>query len=264
MRTDAVAVSRTGSPVIRLDATDSDIAALNSLSRRGVRVGNESPDKDLHLDEMIPKPWGQEYRAYADDFLDIWHLQIDPGHSTSMHVHPRKTTYLLCLSGSGVTRTLKGVHGFGRGAVIRIGRGSFHSTENTASSEPLMIIEVETPRNKFDLMRLQDSYARAGKGYEQASHAAGVAAKRVPYLPHARMCRTSPDGSYAFEILAGMDVYYRRHSAAAYLIPLDFAGLVNDHIAILTDHPQDVRKPNLDGYYLGIRRVLPSHDVTKP
>lgn len=92
----------------RIDAGEADVAAMNSLSRRGVRVGNENIDADIHLHEMIPKPWGQEYRAYADDFLDVWHLQINPGHSTSMHAHPRKTTYLLCLSGSGMTRTLRG------------------------------------------------------------------------------------------------------------------------------------------------------------
>lgn len=240
---------------IRIDARDSDIAAINSLSRRGVRVGNENTELDTHLHDLILKPWGQEYRAYTDDFLDVWQLQINPGHSTSMHAHPRKTTYLLCLAGAGVTHTLNGSHSFAAGAVLRIGRGAFHSTENN-SSAPLLIVEVETPRNKYDLIRLHDAYDRAGKGYEQAAIDLNTAARPVSYLPNARMCKTSPCGAYAFDILSGMDVHYRRHSAGTYLVPLGFAELISDQMDILTNRPEDRRRPNLDCYYLGIRQLL--------
>lgn len=238
----------------RIDAGEADVAAMNSLSRRGVRVGNENLDADVHLHEMIPKPWGQEYRAYADDFLDVWHLQINPGHSTSMHAHPRKTTYLLCLSGTGMTRTLRGDRPCESGTVLRIGRGAFHATEATGA-DPLLIVEVETPRNKYDLVRLRDGYDRAGKPYEQVTSALVTASKNVPYLPNARMRKASPCGAYAFNILSGMDAHYRRHSAGAYLVPLGIAELVADQMDILTDRHDDHRKPNIDSYYLGIRRV---------
>lgn len=241
--------------LIRIDAFDADIAAMNSLLRRGVRVGNENCDTDLHLREMIPKPWGQEYRVYADDFLDVWHLQINPDQATSMHAHPRKTTYLLCLSGEGRTTTLGGEIEVRSGTVLRIGRGAFHSTENTGTVEPLMIVEVETPRNKYDLVRLRDGYQRAGTGYEQLAADLTVASKRVPFLPNARMCKNSPCGGFAFDILSGIDVHYRRHSAGKYLVPLGVAEIITYRMAILTDQPADKRKPNLDSYYLGIRRV---------
>jgi mannose-6-phosphate isomerase-like protein (cupin superfamily) len=254
VRTAEVA-SRPESEPIRIEASDADIAALNSLLRRGVRVGNENCDADLHLQEMIPKPWGQEYRVYADDFLDVWHLQINPGHATSMHAHPRKTTYLLCLSGQGRTTTLAGQIEVTRGTVLRIGRGAFHTTENTGVDEPLMIVEVETPRNKYDLVRLRDGYQRAGTGYEQRATNLTVTPRKVAFLPNTRMCKNSPCGSYAFEILSGMDVHYRRRSAGAYLVPLGVAEIISDQMAILTDHPADTRRPNLDSYYLGIRRV---------
>ena len=244
----------TSRSVINVETTDSDMASVNSLLRRGVRVGNESCDEDQHLHELIPKPWGQEYRAYSDDFLDVWHLQINPGHATSMHVHPRKTTYLLCLAGNGIMHTLAGAQEFGPGAVVRIARGAFHSTENSGG-QPLMLVEVETPRNKYDLMRLRDSYNRVGESYEQHFDREQVAHRRVPYIPNARMCRTSPCGGFAFDILSGMDVHYRRRSAASYLIPLDCAAVITDSMEILTDGPHDDRKPNLDSYYLGIRRV---------
>lgn len=51
---------------------------MTNLLRRGVRVGNEDSDGDRHLHEMIPKPWGRAYRVYVDDFLDVWHLEIQP------------------------------------------------------------------------------------------------------------------------------------------------------------------------------------------
>lgn len=240
---------------IRITASDADVAALNDVLRRGIRVGNEHLDEDPHLHEMIPKPWGQEYRVYADDFLDVWHLQIEPGHGTSMHAHPRKTTYLLCLAGEGVTTTLGGTIALRRGTILRIGRGAFHSTENTGTDEPLMLVEVETPRNKYDLVRLRDGYQRAGTGYEQVARELPTRPRKLTFLPNASLCRVSPCGGYGFNILSGMDVHYRRHSTGSYLIPLSVRELVVDDMDILTDQPADHRRPNLDSYYLGIREV---------
>lgn len=240
----------------RIDAADADIAEMDSLLRGGLRIGNENDDIDAHLHDMIPKPWGREYRVYVDDFLDVWHLQINPGHATSMHAHPRKTTYLLCLSGTGETHTLAGTIGLSRGTVLRIGRGAFHSTETTSTTEPLMIVEVESPRNKYDLVRLRDGYARAGKGYERVATELHVAAKKVPFLPNARIRKESPCGGFTFDILSGMDVHYRRYSLGAYLVPLSVSEMINDRMTILTDRSDDVRRPNLDSYYLGIRHVV--------
>ena len=181
--------------VARIDAGDEDVAMLDSLLRRGARVGNENLDADRHLHELIPKPWGREYRAYADDFLDVWHLQIDPGHATSMHTHPRKTTYLLCLAGEGTMTTLRGALPVRAGTVLRIGRGAFHSTSSEAPQEPLMLVEVETPRNKYDLLRLCDGYQRVGTGYEQKATALATKPRRVPYLRNASLCRVSPSAA---------------------------------------------------------------------
>ncbi len=242
-----------GSEPIRIDATDADISAMNSVLRQGSRVANENVEKDLHLNEMISKPWGQEYRIYVDDFLDVWHLRIDPRQSTSMHSHPRKTTYLLCLAGSGITHTLDRSIAVAPGTVLRIGRGAFHATENTAEDKALMIAEVETPRNKYDLLRLRDSYDRAGQGYETAGCDAPTATKRIPFLPNAQLRKISPCGGFAFDIHSGMDIHYRRGSAGAYLIPLGIEDLIADRMAILTDHPADTRRPNLDCHYLSIR-----------
>jgi mannose-6-phosphate isomerase-like protein (cupin superfamily) len=239
----------------RIDAGDGDVAMLNGLLRRGVRVGNENPDGDDHLHQLIPKPWGREYRAYADDFLDIWHLQIDAGHATSMHAHPRKTTYLLCLAGEGTMTTLTGTVPVRAGTVLRIGRGAFHSTSSESPEGPLMLVEVETPRNKYDLLRLRDGYQRAGTGYELAATELRTKPRKVPYMGNASLCRTSPCGNYSFNICAGMDIHYRRRELGVFLIPLGIRELLTDRMTILTDHPEDHRRPSLDNYYLGIRRA---------
>src|SRR5215813_15313447 len=67
-------------------------------------------DSDSYLDRVIQKPWGYEYRIYADQFYDLWKLCILPEQSTSMHCHPRKETALLCLGGRGTMRFLEGVY----------------------------------------------------------------------------------------------------------------------------------------------------------
>jgi len=223
--------------------------------RRGGRSGNEDPEIHEHLQGLIPKPWGQEYRTYVDDYLDVWHLEIEPGHATSMHAHPRKLTCLLCLSGTGATHTLAGTIEVTAGTVLHIERGAFHSTENVSAAEPLSIIEVETPRNKYDLLRLRDGYNRAGTGYESTGKRVAAALRKVSFLPNAWMRRTSPCGGFAFDIVSGMDVHYRRRSVGAYLVPLGIAEMLAGRMAILSDHPDDTRTPNLDCYYLGIRRV---------
>lgn len=55
-----------------------------------------------------------------------------------------RTTYLLCLAGNAIMRTLAGAQEFGPGTVIRIAREASHSTENPGR-EPLMLVEVRHP-----------------------------------------------------------------------------------------------------------------------
>lgn len=132
--------------VRRLDPGPGDVAQLNRVVRTRVRPGNEQFEQDDHLDKVVPKPWGYEYRAFVNDYFDFWALHIDAPHGTSMHVHPRKLTYLICLGGSGVTRSLTEEIEIGPGSMVRIAQGAFHATSNVGD-EPLELIEVEVPRN---------------------------------------------------------------------------------------------------------------------
>ena len=56
------------------------------------------------------------------------------------------------------------VQGLGK---TRLPRGLFHSTK--ALSDQLLLLEVETPKDKHDLVRLSDNYGREFKPYEDES-----------------------------------------------------------------------------------------------
>lgn len=126
-------------------------------------------DKDVHLNELIEKPWGFEYRVYCDDTFDIWRLHIKTSQSTSMHCHANKDTVLICLSGSGETRFLNGeMHNLTQGSNVYITKGIYHQTISSVDQE-LQLIEIENPRNKYDLIRLSDNYGRENTSYEKKS-----------------------------------------------------------------------------------------------
>ncbi|MEW1861043.1 hypothetical protein OG896_13395 [Streptomyces sp. NBC_00669] len=238
--------------LVRIDPGPRDFAALNEAVRKGSRVANEHLDDDEHLNEVIPKPWGLEYRVFVDDFIDVWNLRINSGESTSMHVHPRKLTYLLCLAGEGVTDTLTGQVPLSAGTILRIGGGAFHSSRSLGP-EPLWLIEVEAPRNKFDLIRLRDNYDRQGTAYEQDyTESPDLPAKPISYLPQARLRDRSPGAEFAFSIRAGMDIFYRRQEQDLFHIALGLTGVVTGEIDILVPVRSDLRRPTLDQYYLSI------------
>lgn len=247
--------TRPGYLPVRLDAGRADILKLQRLLRDGARAHNEQFDEDTHLNDVIPKPWGYEYRAYVDDFFDLWALHIVGGAGTSVHVHPRKLTYLLCLGGEGVTTGVDREDVPVRaGSVLRIAPGAFHGTRNTGS-EPLELIEVEVPRNKFDLIRLQDDYDRTGKGYETvAVEEPRHPMRSVPAYPNTKMRARTPDGRFRFELRTGMDIFYRPSERDLFYIPLHIAGAVNRDVEILTGHPEDTRRPQTDKQYLCISR----------
>jgi len=132
---------------------------------KSVGKTNESRETHDYLNMLIQKPWGIEYRVYVDDFFDVWHLIIKPLQSTSMHCHPRKATLLYCLDGTGVTTLANGENvQLHAGKTIYLRRGVFHSTSSGANG--LQLIEVENPRDKFDLLRASDTYGRATQNYE--------------------------------------------------------------------------------------------------
>ena len=118
---------------------------------------------------IVNKPWGYEYLVYENENVGIWYLNIDYGKRTSLHSHPNKKTGLIILSGVAKVSFLNHSFKLTPPDKTMIRHGVFHSTE-AISKSGLEVLEIETPKDKTDLVRLEDYYGRAGTPYENASH----------------------------------------------------------------------------------------------
>ncbi len=114
---------------------------------------------------IVKKPWGYEYLMYQNDNVSIWILHIKSGCLTSMHCHINKKTALIVLSGEAVFTTLEQGLNLKEGDALILDKKVFHSTQ-AISTNGVIIMEVETPTLKTDLLRLSDDYGRQSKGYE--------------------------------------------------------------------------------------------------
>ena len=109
----------------------------------------------------VKKPWGEEYLLYQNDNVAIWHLYIHPKEQTSLHSHPNKKTGLLVLDGVAKIRFLSNEQVLFAGDKTMIRHGVFHQTYNPVRCM-LQLLEIETPVDKTDIVRLEDDYGRAG------------------------------------------------------------------------------------------------------
>jgi len=120
-----------------------------------------------HKSVIVRKPWGYEYLAYQNDKVALWVLHIQPGERTSMHCHPNKTTGLVVVGGYAEINFIADSKKIRAPGKQMIRRGLFHQTSAICGSEVVML-EVETPVDKNDLVRLRDAYGRTANGYEGA------------------------------------------------------------------------------------------------
>lgn len=114
---------------------------------------------------VVNKPWGYEYLLFENSYVAIWILFLKYNHSTSMHCHPTKKTSLHVLSGKVICSTLDGWMEKKKGEGLIIDDAVFHSTK-ALSRKGAFIMEIESPPNKKDLVRLKDGYGREELGYE--------------------------------------------------------------------------------------------------
>jgi acetolactate synthase I/II/III large subunit len=126
---------------------------------------------------IVKKPWGYEYLVYENDYVAVWMLHIVRKRRTSMHAHLNKKTALILLSGNATCRHSKGEIKLDPLDGIIIERGAFHSTEafsqlpiEPLSENGILVIEIESPPAKTDLVRVKDEYGRSGVSYEGRDH----------------------------------------------------------------------------------------------
>lgn len=119
-----------------------------------------------HYDsKIVKKPWGYEYLAYENDEVGLWCLYIAKDQQTSMHCHPNKSTGLILLDGEVDVSFFNDVFKLRAGNKLMIRKGLFHSTKSLADSGST-VFEIEAPKQKHDLVRLEDKYGRKAKPYE--------------------------------------------------------------------------------------------------
>ena len=113
---------------------------------------------------VVKTPWGHEFISFENETISIWFLSINKGERSSFHCHPNKKTGLIVLSGEGELSFLSGTKSLSAGSYLSIHAGVFHSTE--ALSNNFTMLEVESTKDKNDLVRLKDNYGRRPVGYE--------------------------------------------------------------------------------------------------
>lgn len=115
---------------------------------------------------LVKKPWGSEYLFFENKDLAIWFLNINYNKKTSLHCHPQKKTGFILLD--GIVDINIGFYDKKRVKPlekIMIRPGLFHQTK-AISKKGVKVIEVESPKNKEDLVRFRDSYGRQSMPYE--------------------------------------------------------------------------------------------------
>lgn len=154
-------------PIARaMHASASDLAALSGCI---IDPASQLDDGFDYSRVVVRKPWGYEYLMFQNEHVALWILRILPNAATSLHCHQRKTTSLAVLSGEACCRTIDDSVTRKAGEGMVIGPGVFHQT-TAISPNGVFLMEIETPVNKRDLVRLSDAYGRSGLGYESAEH----------------------------------------------------------------------------------------------
>ena len=146
----------------RVEATDQDKEELAKVEVKPEDIQNDYFD---YSQVVVKKPWGYEYLIFQNEFVAAWILHLKPGAKTSMHCHLNKKTSLVLLEGKALCSTLKDKISRPAGDGLMIDKGAFHQTKVT-SRNGAFVLEIESPVNKRDLIRLKDAYGRVGENYE--------------------------------------------------------------------------------------------------
>lgn len=165
------------SRIIRV--SDRDLENLQRLRKHAPPQAAAQPED--YRGKVVLKPWGYEFLAFENEYVALWFLHIRGGHSTSMHCHPRKKTSLIVLRGEALCNTFyRRNYLTGPDAVV-LEAGVFHSTK-AVSPDGITLLEIETPPDKTDLLRLNDAYGREASGYEGLSEMKTEGLQRFGYF----------------------------------------------------------------------------------
>jgi acetolactate synthase-1/2/3 large subunit len=145
--------------------------SIFNLSNKDIKILTKKKQisyKNIDYSKLVVrKPWGYEYLTFQSKKVAVWILCLKKGQQTSMHAHPKKKTSLVVLEGEVTCKSFDQAVKKNAGDAVIINRKVFHQTVNNSKKDAI-IMEIETPNDKGDLIRLFDKYGRAGTGYEKA------------------------------------------------------------------------------------------------
>jgi rfaE bifunctional protein nucleotidyltransferase chain/domain len=134
----------------------------------------EKHENVSYTNVVCKKPWGHEFLVYSSKRIGIWCLTVHSGHTTSLHTHFHKDTFLIVLEGCAkisrlsdeplILHTMESVH---------IPKHVFHGIASFSPSTTILEIEIFDSEHidfsdKNDVLRLDDMYGRKATGYEQS------------------------------------------------------------------------------------------------
>lgn len=157
--------------IYKLEASNNDFQELENKN-------NNLADNLDYNNSIVLKPWGYEYLAFENDNVAIWMLHISRTQKTSMHSHPNKTTALVLLNGEKAKiSSMNNDYLLKESDCLMIDKSAFHQTEAISdienipmSQNGIWVMEIESPVDKSDLVRLKDNYGRVNSAYEGISN----------------------------------------------------------------------------------------------
>lgn len=120
--------------------------------------------------QIVDKPWGREiWWAVTDRYVGKV-LEVRAGHSLSLQFHRQKMESLYFRRGAGTLFLAGDSYAIQEGLAATILPGMVHQI---LAFSDLEVFEVSTPEVQ-DVVRLQDSYGRAGSFIESVPEGGGV------------------------------------------------------------------------------------------
>lgn len=171
---------------------------------------------------VVRKPWGFEYLMFENGTVGVWFLRLTKGAKTSMHCHPNKKTGLIVLEGEAELSFLNDSTTLKPISKMMIREGLFHSTR-AVSEGGIVMIEVETPCDKSNLVRLDDEYGREEKPYEGREHYSPITAEhlQLPKPDHEKIQKFNLAGAALSLELVKDVAQFRERPAGELIIVLD-------------------------------------------
>jgi hypothetical protein len=110
----------------------------------------------------------------------------------------------------------------------------FHSTDSIGESTA-ELIEVETPRNKFDLVRTKDKYGRHGQRYETDKSAQAIVPMNSDSLhPYAKIRSRDLHGDFCFSIATGIEISANVPLNPKFAISLSLEDAIKQKIEVIS------------------------------